>query len=487
MGTDTGIYATFVMTVVAQEDQSRPVWPSCPAFGWKTGVRKLDSLPNGNILTTVDPKGAATIEEHGPYLHGAGFPSVNGGDDAGLFQPLIPISVSDEPTGASIKNMFASEFGAVVMSSFESMAPTLAEEHWGLHAGQPSDKCGGGFSRTCKGDNVMAQRNYPCDNLIRVYTGMRPDSYFNTTGEAIFKQQLYLCMLSQAMQIKGDIEMRRSKNTLGIIVWQLNEIWPTGGWGSLEYGTPVPGQVIGGRWKPLHYFYRRSLFADVMASCGKSGKCYVKNDSPFPFEGVCIISALTFSTGKTSVLKSFQFHGNSVLPAGPGTKQLFSVDLDAAGIDGTTHLLTALCEERQQADVAEVHAADDLTSGDFISAPSAGVRPGLASFNEIALVPPGEMRLPTAKVSVSVADDANADGSVDVQVHSDATALYVTLTTLAQGRFSDNVFAIPAGTARLQFLPFTKESDIETLRSSVRVEHLQQNLQGIAREVAIWT
>lgn len=31
-----------------------------------------------------------------------------------------------------------------------------------------------------------------------------------------------------------NIEERRSKNEFGIIVWQFNEIWPTGGWGSIE-------------------------------------------------------------------------------------------------------------------------------------------------------------------------------------------------------------------------------------------------------------
>lgn len=42
------------------------------------------------------------------------------------------------PTRLGGRNIFGSEFGAVVMSSFESMAPTLAPEHWGLHGGQPN-------------------------------------------------------------------------------------------------------------------------------------------------------------------------------------------------------------------------------------------------------------------------------------------------------------------------------------------------------------
>lgn len=53
-------------------------------------------------------------------------------------------------------------------------------------------------------------------------------------------------------------------------MWQLNEIWPTGGWGSLEYGTPVKGQVIGGRWKPLHHMMEQSAYTDVTAACGKA-------------------------------------------------------------------------------------------------------------------------------------------------------------------------------------------------------------------------
>ena len=31
LDTPTGIYASFVMTVVAEEDASRAIWPSCPA------------------------------------------------------------------------------------------------------------------------------------------------------------------------------------------------------------------------------------------------------------------------------------------------------------------------------------------------------------------------------------------------------------------------------------------------------------------------
>jgi hypothetical protein len=51
-------------------------------------------------------------------------------------QPYLPLQVDVEDTSLGHQNIFGSEFGSVVMSSFESMAPTLAPEHWGLHGGQ---------------------------------------------------------------------------------------------------------------------------------------------------------------------------------------------------------------------------------------------------------------------------------------------------------------------------------------------------------------
>ena len=445
MGSPTGIYATFVMSVVAEEDASRAVWPSCPALGWTTGVRMLDALPNGNALTT--PKRSPSIETHGPYQHGNGFPSVNGDSVLHLFTPDLPIHVTSPPTGAAHPNVFASEFGAVAMSSFESMAPTLSPQHWGLHAGQPEDTCKGGFGKDCEGVNVMAERNYPCDNMIITYFGTPPAGYLNMTGEAPFRQQLYQCLLAQGLNVKSNIETRRSKNELGILVWQFNEIWPTGGWGSIEYGTPVAGQVLGGRWKPLHYFYRRSVLADVMATCGTDGLCYVKNDrAGESFDGTVVIRALEFATGLTRVLTTQRV----TLSAGAGTSSRFRVAL--ASVRASTHLLTAECIEEDSARAV--------------------------SHNEILLAPPKELQLPRAKEDVAVAPSQNTDGSIDVVLSANATALFVTLTALAHGRFTDNSFAMVGHKeATIAFIP-TKGHLVHprTLAASLHVEHLQPNL-----------
>ena len=111
MGTDTAIYATFVMTVVAQEDASRAVWLSCPAR-MDHRVHKLDATP-GNLTT---PKDGKTLETTGP-THGTGFPAVNGAAKLQLFDANLPIKVTEAPTGVDVPNVFASEFGAVMSSS----------------------------------------------------------------------------------------------------------------------------------------------------------------------------------------------------------------------------------------------------------------------------------------------------------------------------------------------------------------------------------
>jgi hypothetical protein len=437
MNTSTAIYATFVMTVVAEEDASRAIWPSCPALGWSTGVHKLNSLPNGNILTTPDSK--PWIETHGPYQHGTGFPAVNGATKLYMFDSNIPLKIQESPTGFAVENIFASEFGAVVMSSFESMSPTLAPEHWSLHAGQPSDKCSGGFAQECEGSNVMAQRNYPCDNLIYVYFGYQN---LNVTGEMPFKKQLFECMIAQALNVKQDIESRMGTNTYGVLVWQLNEIWPTGGWGSLEYGNPrFPGQVIGGRWKPLHYWYRNTLFADVTATCGNGGHCYIRNDKPIPFKGSLTLSSISFSDGEVSVL----LNHSVTLPAGAGALQWFQSDAVAA-INGSTHVLQAR-----------------VTGSDG----------SLMSLNTIPFATPEKMML--SKSNVAVSASTTSDGQMIAHVKTDAVAMYVTLTTLAHGRFEDNSFLVLPPGRDVKFYP--QESPHQSLgecrsafATSLRVE-----------------
>lgn len=79
-----------------------------------------------------------------------------------------------------------------------------------------------------------------------------------------FGNFLYLSQLQQALAIETAVRFWRSlkPHTMGTIYWQLNDVWPSVSWSSLDY-------AIG--WKTLHYHARR-FFAPVALSARLDGK-----------------------------------------------------------------------------------------------------------------------------------------------------------------------------------------------------------------------
>jgi hypothetical protein len=197
------------------------------------------------------------------------------------------------------------------------------------------------------------------------------------------------------------------------MIWQLGEIWPTGGWGSLEYASPAPGGVTGGRWKPTHNWYATHLFADVFVLCGAGGACVVKNDRFTPFAGSLSIAALDLASGVETVLHDDAAFG---LPAGPGAGVYLTLP-GGGGLDGTKSVLRARVRD----------AAGELVTDAF--------HPLLPPANWSALPA-------AANVVATVADAPNADGTVDVTLTTDATAAFVTLTTTSAGRSSSRWSAL---------------------------------------------
>mmetsp|Transcript_20858 Transcript_20858/g.26593 ORF Transcript_20858/g.26593 Transcript_20858/m.26593 type:complete len:347 (+) Transcript_20858:369-1409(+) len=343
------------------------------------------------------------------------------------------------------------------------MSTTVLEEHWGLHGGSEPDKCHGDFANKCEGNNIMSERNYPCDNIIQVYFGRSGTLMdLNEVGDFAFKKQLYMCMIGHALAIKSNIETRRAKNQLGCLVWQYNEIWPTGGWGSIEYGPArYPGQVIGGRWKPLQYWYMNSIFTDVTCACGLDGICYVKNDSPFPFSGSLLIEVESFKDSK-----SVAIYSEKKLRMREGPATILALTLEALKeVDGKQSIVHAVIVDANKKIVSD---------------------------NWIPYATPGEMALPNASLSFTIQrcelhddvveisnDKYSSCYPVKIVVKTDHIAMYVTLTTLAQGRFSDNAFVLKGNSTKIvEFIPFVTGSfdhkeELELLKKTLRVEHVR--------------
>ena len=172
----------------------------------------------------------------------------------------------------------------------------------------------------------------------------------------------------------------------------------------------------------------------------------VKNDNHLPLAGASlVIEKIALSTGVATAVYT---EPALTLPAGPGASSFFTID---AGIDGHDYVLRAR--------VTDVASAETLTD------------------NLIPLLPPANWTtLPRdATDTFAVAPAANADGSVDIALSTDKTAAYVTLTTLAQGRFTDNAFLLlPSEPTTVRYMPFwgSSASDYQTLVATLRLEHV---------------
>jgi beta-mannosidase len=197
---------------------------------------------------------------------------------------------------------------------------------------------------------------------------------------------------------------------------------------------------------------------DVMATCGTQAYnrhtnpptpggqplCYVSNHrASRPFVGTVTLTAYDhFGDGKGKVFLERKLS----LPEGPGTIEWFGLPEGQTLPSGnTTALISTVVDE-----VGTV-----------------------VSEHLVQLVTPEHLCVPRATLSLKIATAANTDGTIDIAVSSDTVAHWVTMTTLAQGRFSDNAFFLPATTKTVRFVPFsgsTAAEDLATLKASLRVE-----------------
>eukprot|EP00040_Diaphanoeca_grandis_P024326 m.133582 g.133582 ORF g.133582 m.133582 type:complete len:1057 (-) comp29683_c0_seq3:38-3208(-) len=468
-----GLYQNFVMPTVAKMDQSRPIWPSCPAPGWESGVDSLTSRPNGETLITGaggSPRQPFPFpqESHGPYT--AFMKSSMEDVVMGKAQPQIPFPAErNDPTltpaltGPQYEGWYKSEFGCVAWSSFESMSAQMPKDQWSMSS------------------TGAKNRNWNASNVINAFFGNQSAINMGRFGESAFKKQLYQSMIGQALFLKTEIESWRSQNVFGTTIWMYNEMWPTAGWGSIEYGSPVPGQVMGGRWKPLHYIFKSSTFADQLSTCNTGGACMVTNDSPFAFKGNVNVTLSNLQTGGSTLMVLEPVN----LEPGAGITHWFCAQPPAT----TAKFAPEINQSREKSKASPECAPWNSTKAwRLLSCEGVGANCVLditvvdgndkeASHNVLPFVPPKDMQLANATVTISV--DTKATPYPVITVASTATALFTVLTTQAAGRFSDNAFIVYAASPiEISFVPWETfdASAAELLASTIRVEHLYENL-----------
>lgn len=247
-------------------------------------------------------------------------------------------------------------------------------------------------------------------------------------------------------------------------------VWPTNGWGSTEYGPAggeTPGQVVGGRWKPLHYWLKSHLFAAFFSACDASGACVVRNDDPLaPLNATLTITAVSTVTG--APLGALSAPRAVALRRGAGA--LGWSCLDGAGAPPAcappaAALARAGCAANGT-DCAVVTVLTDAASGAELAR------------NLQFWAVPSLLRVARG-VTVATAVGAPApDGSVPVTLTvGGGAALLVLLSSAAQGRWTDNALQLlPPGQHTVALQPMLPDGaappvDAALLASSLRVEH----------------
>lgn len=212
------------------------------------------------------------------------------------------------------------------------------------------------------------------------------------------------------------------------------------------------------RWKPLHYFLRRYTFRDHLIAASNDSRVLVRSDDAFaPFDGTASLSVLHLASGAVTPLSSFPVS----LPRGAGVSTWSCANASA-------HYLTEPCTP--WADLLPTVGCAAAGTDCVLLMALTAADGSLAVDNFELFTEPYNLALPDAVVTASVGV-LNANGTVPITVSATETALFVTLTTLASGRFSDNGLIVPPGSVTVEFLPWGP-LNATLLASSLRVESL---------------
>lgn len=214
------LYEYIIPEITKEEDPSAFYWPSSPSSG--------GNFENSNAENVGDT-------HYWGVWHG------------------------NEPFTAYRKHhyRFLSEFGFQAFPSYQTICRFTEPEDRNI------------FSRIME----MHQRNTAANGKILNYIAQ---TYLYPKN---FKELLYCSQILQANAIRYGVEhFRRFRGTsMGVTVWQLNDIWPVASWASVDYY---------GNWKALQYAEKK-MFAPVLLSCEEHGQIDQKpnvNTLPIPVD-----------------------------------------------------------------------------------------------------------------------------------------------------------------------------------------------------------
>ena len=194
--------------------------------------------------------------------------------------------------------------------------------------------------------------------------------------------------------------------------------------------------------------------------CGAAATCLIRHEGPLAgFTGSWATSLVRLSDGAELALGA----GSVALPRGGGAAAWVCADGGASPCAAWPAALAALGCAADGSDCVLRAALFD------------GAGASVDAHADLLAIP-AALVLPRARVHAFVSPTRNPDGSVSVYLNTNATAVFVTLTTTEQGVFDDNAFLLTTAECPriVNLLPIIGAGAVEpaALVASLRIEHL---------------
>ncbi|UCF99688.1 MAG: glycoside hydrolase family 2 protein [Spirochaetaceae bacterium] len=349
--------------IVRELDPSRPWWPSSPSAG------------EGDYSDNWHDDSKGDMHYWSVWHEGKNFEA---------YYEVIP--------------RFCSEFGFQSFPSLDTVRQYAPEDQWNVTS------------------PVMEHhQRHPRGNSIIVETMTR---YFRMPDS--FEGFLFLSQVQQALAMKTAAEYWRSRKPvcMGILYWQLNDLWPVASWSSIEYS---------GKWKLLHYAARKFYAPlQVAAFCtdGQTVEVVGLNDTSESCKGVLQVRFYDFGG------KIHQEQTEQVCLKAEIASPLLRCRLDELPVPREELFLFL----------------EFLPSGGGESSSRQGV------VNELFLCPPKrcDLQAPEIRRELRLEEDRIA-----IELRTDVPAFYVSLDAEGlPGVFDDNFFTLLPGEPKtVRFLP----------------------------------
>jgi len=389
---------------------------------------------------------------------------------------------------------FISEFGFQTMPSFLTYRPVSEQQDWNANSTLVRYRQRHEDGNAQIEAQITRHFDLPatCTDSGAVESGRDFDMYLYLT--TLQQARCYETAVNRWRQIRGvpSVPTASGDYTMGILYWQLNDIWQGPSWASVEYG---------GRWKPLQYAIRRAYTPLVVTLAANFTVDAVKNPARKTLRGQ---DQDTNTEGAAQRISLY-----AVSDLAPGQIRTLNVALDlvhwspAEGQKGyllSTSLVNTLGGTSSH--LVDFELTDSMLAAAGCTTSSCFARAVTTESTGVHVVPPAVAFLGPIKsaplagspvITVSnVAQVSDSEVSFDVSVSETSPFLFLELNTLgakaqkkasaqeigvfaeAAGWFSDNNFVAEKGAVyTLTYASFSTTLSVEDFKAQVQARVLQ--------------